>query len=145
MPNRAGLPVIWVGTDIDKGVYYALVLTVRNPEKISKFVKNKATVNAPWLWYTQPSLCQGHWCTRTPMATLGTAGLLVYIQRGALTLLASTNRAILRSLRVWSEQQYRASRFFYVFLNCLLTCGICSPKPSIQKWLWLLQNQIPLR
>ena len=35
MPNRAGLPVIWVGTDIDKGVYYALVLTVRNPRKIS--------------------------------------------------------------------------------------------------------------
>ena len=43
MPNRAGLPVIWVGTDIDKGVYYALVLTVRNPEKISIVVKNKAT------------------------------------------------------------------------------------------------------
>ena len=34
--------------------------------------------------YVQPSLCQGHWCTRTPMATLGTAGLFVYrIQRGA--------------------------------------------------------------
>ena len=34
--------------------------------------------------YVQPSLCQGHWCTRTPMATLGTSGLLVYrIQRGA--------------------------------------------------------------
>ena len=48
-------------------------------------VKNKAAVDAPWLYlYVQPSLCQGHWCIRTPMATLGTAGLLVYrIQRGA--------------------------------------------------------------
>ncbi len=34
--------------------------------------------------YVQPSLCHSHWCTPTPMATLGTAGLLVYsIQRGA--------------------------------------------------------------
>ena len=49
------------------------------------FVKNKAAVDAPWLYlYVQPSLCQGHWCIRTPMATLGTSGLLAYhIWRGA--------------------------------------------------------------
>ena len=39
------------GTDIMKGVYYALVLTVRKPRKFSKQVRNKATVDAPWVCY----------------------------------------------------------------------------------------------
>ena len=39
------------GTDIMKGVYYALVLTVRKPRKFSMQVKNKATVDAPWVCY----------------------------------------------------------------------------------------------
>ena len=34
-----------------KGVYYALVLTVRKPRKFSMQVKNKATVDAPWVCY----------------------------------------------------------------------------------------------
>ena len=53
------------------------------------FVKNKAAVDAPWLYlYVQPSLCQGHWCTRTPMATLGIVGLLVYTYSVGLSLVA---------------------------------------------------------
>ena len=38
------------GTDIMKGVYYALVLTVRKPRKFSKQVRNKTTVDAPWVY-----------------------------------------------------------------------------------------------
>ena len=58
------------------------------------FVKNKAAVNAPWLYlYVQPSLCQGHWCIRTPMATLGISGLLAYhIWRGASLVVRFTGR-----------------------------------------------------
>ena len=66
--------------------------------------------------YVQPSLCQGHWCTRTPMATLGTAGVLVYrIWRGASPVVRFTCKGISYSLRVWSERQCRASRFLFVF------------------------------
>ena len=38
--------------DILKGVYYALVLTVRNPRKISKSCQKQSNVNAPWVCYT---------------------------------------------------------------------------------------------
>ena len=37
--------------------------------------------------YVQPSLCQSHWCTPTPMATLGIVGLLVYTYSVGLLLL----------------------------------------------------------
>ena len=39
------------GADIWKGVYYALVLTVRNLVNFKRVSKNKATVNAPWVCY----------------------------------------------------------------------------------------------
>lgn len=54
-------------------------------------VKNKAAVNAPWLCYTQPLLCQSHWCIRTPMATLGIVGLLVYTYSVGLSLVARSD------------------------------------------------------
>jgi hypothetical protein len=60
------------GADILKGVYYALVLTVRNPGKISMQVKNKAAVDAPWVCYIQTRLIMpvSHWCILfAPMAT----------------------------------------------------------------------------
>ena len=59
-------------------------------------VKNKAAVNAPWLYlYVQPSLCHSHWCTPTPMATLGTSGVLVYpVQRGASLVVRFTCKGI---------------------------------------------------
>ena len=64
-------------------------------------VKNKAAVNAPWLYlYVQPSLCQGHWCTRTPMATLGTAWVLVYTYSVGLLLLFVLLAKASDSLRV---------------------------------------------
>ena len=55
-------------------------------------VKNKAAVDAPWLYlYVQPSLCQGHWCIPTPMATLGTSGLLVCTYSVGLSLVARSD------------------------------------------------------
>ena len=55
-------------------------------------VKNKAAVNAPWLYlYVQPSLCHSHWCIFTPMATLGTSGLLVYKCSVGLSLVARSD------------------------------------------------------
>lgn len=55
--------------------------------KLRNFLICKSKTRQRWISlgciYVQLSLCQGHWCTRTPMATLGTAGLLVYLQRGA--------------------------------------------------------------
>ena len=89
--TRATIPwgcVVWATRHIERRLL-RLVLTVRNPEKISNVqVKNKAAVDAPWLYlYVQPSLCQGHWCIRTPMATLGTSGLLVYTYSVGLLLL----------------------------------------------------------
>ena len=52
-------------------------------------------VNAHRLYlYVQPSLCHSHWCTRTPMATLGIVGLLVYTYSvGFLLLLVPITRA----------------------------------------------------
>jgi len=35
------------GTDIWKGVYYALVLTIRNPEKISKVLSKQSNGECP--------------------------------------------------------------------------------------------------
>ena len=66
--------------------------------------------------YVQPSLCQGHWCTRTPMATLGTAWVLVYTYSVGLLLLFVLLAKASDSLRVWSERQCRASRFLFVFI-----------------------------
>ena len=59
-------------------------------------VKNKAAVNAPWLYlYVQPSLCHSHWCIPTPMATLGAVGLLVYTYSvGLLLLFVSLAKAL---------------------------------------------------
>ena len=61
--------------------------SLKSWENFKVQVKNKAAVNAPWLYlYVQPSLCQSHWCTPTPMATLGTVGLLVYTYSVGLSL-----------------------------------------------------------
>lgn len=109
----------WVGDRIyKKGVYYALVLIPWNPEKISKkSIQNKSNVNAPWVLYVNT-----HYAS-LPLAYSYAYGnirhsLGVYTyRRGALTLFVSIDRAILRSPKVWSEQQYRASRFFFYFQN----------------------------
>ena len=107
------------------------------------FVRNKATVNAPWLWYTQPSLCQGHWCTRTPMATLGTAGLLVYIQRGALTLFVPTCRAIPGASERGASDSAGLHVFFCVFiLPCLIIFGCCSPRPWKMEMTFVLSSAL---
>ena len=120
--------------DILKGVYYALVLALWNPEKISKLpVKTKATVDAPWLYlYVQPSLCQGHWCIRTPMATLGTSGLLVYTYSvgSFLLLFCFSTFRLARASRSRSKQQGRTSRFLFVFIVLIyITLGCRSPRP----------------
>ena len=58
-----------VGQDIYKGVYYALVLTFWNPEKISSASQRQSNVNVPWVCYMHASLCRTaigvslcHWC-----------------------------------------------------------------------------------
>ena len=44
-----------MGTDIDKGVYYALVLTIRNPEKISNAGQKQSSGECPvGMLYTAP-------------------------------------------------------------------------------------------
>ena len=71
--------------DILKGVYYAWFWRSEILEKFQNASQKQGSSECPLVVsYVQPSLCQGHWCTRTPMATLGTSGLLVYrIWRGA--------------------------------------------------------------
>ena len=68
--------------------------------------------------YVQPSLCQGHWCTRTPMATLGTAGLLVYTYSvGLLLLFVSFVQAISYEPQIVKRVSNSAGlhAFFFVF------------------------------
>ena len=54
----------WVGTDIDKGVYYALVLTSWNPGKISNICQKQSSGECPvGMLYTTPSLPHSQRCT----------------------------------------------------------------------------------
>ena len=46
------------GQDIIKGVYYALILTVRNPEKISCKSGTKQRECPSWVCYIHASLCR---------------------------------------------------------------------------------------
>ena len=46
-----------VGQYILKGVYYALVLTVRNLVNFKRMSKKQSNVNAPWVCYIHISLC----------------------------------------------------------------------------------------
>ena len=67
--------------------------------------------------YVQPSLCHSHWCIPTPMATLGTAWVLVYTYSvGFRMLFVSQDRVFPgTSNHETSKQQCRASRFLFVF------------------------------
>ena len=100
-------------------------------------VKNKAAVNAPWLYlYVQPSLCQGHWCTPTPMATLSTVGLLVYTYSVGLSLVARFYR--IRRFSGATERETSDSAglhaFFFVFIVLIYnTLGCRSPRPEKEK------------
>ena len=78
-----------------KGVYYALVLMVRNPRKISKQIKNQAAVDVPLVVLcTACTMPDSHWCTPTPMVmqVLSRCIAIPHL-RGALTLLALICRA----------------------------------------------------
>ena len=79
-----------------KGVYYALVLMVRNPRKISKQIKNQATVDAPLVVLCTAGIVpDSHWCTPTPMAMqVACWYATIPLQRGVLTLLVSICKAI---------------------------------------------------
>ena len=82
-------------------------------ENFKLSVKNKATWMPRGCVIYIPQIPYSHWCIPTPLATIGIEDLFTY-RRGAYALLVSTDRAILRSLRTWSERQCRASRFFCV-------------------------------
>ena len=81
--------------------------------------------------YVQPSLCQGHWCTRTPMATLGTAGVLVYrIWRGASLVARSDlqgNFQEPQNVERATVQGFTLS--FCLYITLVGTRGCCSPRP----------------
>ena len=87
-------------------------------ENFKMQVKNKATVDAPWVCYIH---------THYHLIAIGVSvhqwnyrcsGLL-YLSAWAATLLASTYRALPTSLKMLSERQFRASRFFYVRIPIL--------------------------
>lgn len=70
-------------------------------------VKNKATVDAPWVYIKRMSLSADE------------DVLVIYIhRRGVFALLVSTCRAITRASISWSGQQVQALRFFlYVYVQ----------------------------
>lgn len=57
------------GTDIEKGVYYALVLTFWNRRKISKASQRQSSGEcSKGVLCTDPIMPDCHWCIRTSMA-----------------------------------------------------------------------------
>ena len=92
--------VAWVGVgqDIIKGVYYALVLTVRNPEKISCRSGTKQRECPSWVCYiyTCLTLPYSHWCILlSPVCRVWRCDGHIYTyRRGASALLVSTGWAI---------------------------------------------------
>ena len=61
-----------MGTDIDKGVYYALVLTVRNPRKISNCLSKTKQRGCPvGVLYTYPKYRTAIGVSVPRMATIG--------------------------------------------------------------------------
>jgi hypothetical protein len=148
-PRRIGLVYrsFRVGTDIDKGVYYALVLTVRNPRKISNCKSKTKQRRCPLGMFIHAfHLLYSHRCILTPMVpVLALGGVWYTYRRGASALLVSTDRAILRSLRSWSGRQCRASRLFMPEKWICKTLVISSPISNngrfglamIVEWNWL--------
>ena len=83
-----------------KGVYYALVLMVRNPRKISKQIKNQAAVDVPLVVLcTACTMPDSHWCIRMPMVTVGRVGFAEHIGVGLRRCSFRLARHIPRSLR----------------------------------------------
>ena len=105
------------GTDIMKGVYYAWVLTVRKPRKFSMQVRNKATVDAPWVCYIHTHYYLIAIGVSVHQWNYRCSGLLYRIDVGLRRCSLRLAGPFPRSLRLWSERQFRASRFFYVRIS----------------------------
>ena len=118
--------------DILKGVYYAWFWRSEILRKFQNILSKQSNGRCPLVVsYVQPSLCQGHWCTRTPMATLGTAGLLVYrIQRGAslvVRFICTGHSQEPQTMKRATVQGFTLS--FCLYITLVETRGCCSPRP----------------
>ena len=61
-----------MGQDIENGVYYAFVLTVRNPRKISNCLSKTKQRECPvGVLYTYLKMPHSHWYIPTPLAHKG--------------------------------------------------------------------------
>lgn len=82
-----------MGQDIENGVYYAFVLTVRNPRKISNCLSKTKQRECPvGVLYTYLKIPHSHWYIPTPLAHKGIE-VVLYISAWGYALLVSTDRA----------------------------------------------------
>ena len=121
----------WVGQDIMKGVYYALVLTVRNPEKISSASQEQSNGECPvGMLYVYLTLPYSHWCIPMPLRFVGIVVVLYTYRRGV-------RRCSFRLARPFSGASNREASdsaglhvFFMPEFNILKHSGYL--KPDIQ-------------
>ena len=119
-----------MGQDIEKGVYYAFVLTIWNFANFKYLSRTKQRECPVGVLYTYLKMPHSHWYIPTPLAHKGIE-VVLYISAWGYALLVSTGRAMRRPQIVKRATVQGFTLFLCLnFPSCYKIQGCRSPEPE---------------